>query len=256
MANKKYYKRTVRYTTLVVQASKIEIVETNVKDFGIRVFHVEPNGSLTYIKTVVVEAKKKNDFVYIGAKNIEIKDLVFGEQYALQAIAHKTDGTFSMPTPYVYETAGDNTNPLTFSDPVKDATSTAVTFSITPNNVPNDFEEFHWIVREEACDLNATTPPKDHSVIDQPDNDEVPTFITTDLNNPHISVTKNRTTWFYCWVKALDTSGNPGPDNWFYVGDGKIQAISDTSDIDNVPPYDTNASADTDILPNAIIISQ
>lgn len=251
----KYYKKVTRYTTVIIQTSKIQIVENKVKDFEVRVYHVESDNTLTYIKSVNVQAKKKNDFVYIGAKDIEIDNLIFGEQYAFQVIAHKADGTVSPATNYVYKTAGDNTNPLTFSDPVVDKTSTAVTFSVTPNNVPEDFEEFHWIIREETCDLNATTPPKDHTAVDQPENDEVPTFITTDLNNPHVSVTKNRTTWFYCWVKALDTSGNAGPDGWFYVGDGKIQAVSGTSDMDNVPPYDTSASADNEILPNAITVS-
>jgi len=240
----KYEKLVEKYSSLIIEGKKLETYENNVSDFNIEV--KSPTGDISYHH---IQAYKKNDFIYAGLDNLVINNLKNGDIYQFRVRVTKNDNSYSNWSQWWSETVGDVTNELTFSPKLDNSTppvdisvvntSTSTTFSVTINNVPSDFDSFEWVVQELPANLtdNPLSPP---TAPIAPSTNYAPDYTTTSLNDASISLTKNRTTWFYCWIRALDKSGNIGSQGWYYIGAGKISSIDSQSDQDDMPPDNTD----------------
>lgn len=235
-------KKLEYYGKLVINSQSLESFESLTKEFEIEIYQGTADApSTTLQKKLTIQAEKKNDFVYKAQQDAVIDDLKIGNYYWFRIRTVRFDGQYSNWSAFYSERVGDVTNEIVFSSPTVVSDSTAVTFRVSVNDIPADFEKFVWKVQTAVANLtdNPASPPAQPA---DPNEDAVPDFETTAIDDISISFTESRTKWYHVWVRALDKSGNRAPatnNNWYYVGCSKIKNIDLQSDSDDEPPINT-----------------
>lgn len=237
-------KKVEYYSKLVIQSQNLESFETNVKEFEIEVYQGSadsPNSTLE--RKLTITAEKKSDFVYKAQNDAVIDNLKIGSYYWFRIRTVRFDGNSSLWSQWYSERVGDITNEIVFSSPTVVSDSTAVTFRVSVNDIPADFEKFVWKVQTAVANLTDNPTTDKPAQPSNPNVDAVPDFETVSTDDISISFAESRTKWYHVWVRALDKSGNRAPidsNNWYYVGCGKIKNLDLQSDSDNEPPKGTS----------------
>ena len=231
------------YSKLAIDADSIISYESETKEFEIEVYQGDANSPSEILqKRLTIPAEKKDDFVFKAQTDAIIGGLKVGNYYWFRIRVIKQNGTTSIWSSYYSERCGDSTNEIVFSGEEVISGSTAVTFRIATNLIPEDFSRFEWKVSTEVANLT-DNPTTDKPVQPSyPDINAVADITTTATDDISISFTESREKWYHVWVRALDKSGNRSPlinNNWYYVGCGKIKNVDLQSDSDNEPPENT-----------------
>jgi hypothetical protein len=230
------------FTEIIIKSTDLISYEYNVKEFEIEVYHKDiKENNYNKLNSYKVPVIKKDNLKYVGAKDIIIDKCIVHDWYAFRIRTIKTNGKKSKWSGFKFEQAGDNSNEINLTVPTSDAvtmSSTSVIFNVNLDNIPSDFKELQWIVKTKTTtDLGSNTAPT--PIPSTPEVSDIPTYTTTDVNNPQITVVGDRKTWFYCWVRAVDQSGNYNNDGWVYLGAGRVQPIDMQVDSDETPPDGT-----------------
>jgi hypothetical protein len=212
------------YTSIVIDLSKVETKESDVKSFVVAVYKgtTNINENITFVRNIIVQAEFiPEKFVYVPGGNVVIKDCEYGVYYYFK-IKHDKGSWSEMWS----EKAGDNTNGLTFDSNEKYITDYDEFIRVKQklNNVPNDIDRFEvYIATQTFTNIydvepsSTPTAPADNAIpsLTIPFDNVEGSFLIFNINDV------NELEWKHIWAKAIDNSGNIGSDGWFYIGYGR-----------------------------------
>jgi len=191
------------FTKIIIDGTKIETYESDVDHFEIEVYQgTELSPGEIYIGTYNIAAKQKNDFVYQGTGELIIENLTVGEYYWFRIRTVKISGEKSSWGQWQSELAGDVTNELNFDTKTVVNTSSAVTFRVTVDTVPEDFDKFVWKVKTEPAQIEIDPNVSGAPIPGEPaapDADVVPDFTTTAIDDISISFNESRDNRIICF---------------------------------------------------------
>jgi len=227
-------KESKYFTSMLIDLSEVTSKEMQVKNFEIMVYK-NVNGVYVDYDNVVVEAKKRDDFISIPSRNIVLKDVEVGSIYYFKIRANTENGA-SFWSELWSETAGDVTNDLAF-DPddkiiINNQNSIDVRQKIT--SIPLDIDRFEVAIRTATFTNIYDNEPT--SILSNPDANVKPTKTIKfdDVENDKVIFSINdisELTWYFFYIRSIDTSGNissnEGANNWHYIGYGRVKIPSD-----------------------------